>query len=182
MHWQRRCRNICKILLWFSWWRNYQWSTSGTTFSGAIRISTRANPPELLVQTVPFAANCSSCGSSVQWSLIIAQPGMALHLLQHGNYTGWKYRLFWPHKTHRYNSSSPARCRADSWFPPSQWETALLCNDVSHWLGASLKSAPEMSGFLLYLGEILLRYNGTQLYHPGSFCVCAQPMRDGVTV
>ena len=23
----------------------------------------------------------------------------------------------------------------------SQWETALLCNDVSHWLGASLKSA-----------------------------------------
>ena len=24
---------------------------------------------------------------------------------------------------------------------PSQWETALLCNDVSHWLGASLGSA-----------------------------------------
>ena len=24
---------------------------------------------------------------------------------------------------------------------PSQWETALLCNDVSHWLGASLESA-----------------------------------------
>ena len=23
---------------------------------------------------------------------------------------------------------------------PSQWETALLCNDVSHWLGASLES------------------------------------------
>ena len=29
-------------------------------------------------------------------------------------------------------------CRADSRFAPSQWETALLCNDVSHWLGASL--------------------------------------------
>ena len=26
-------------------------------------------------------------------------------------------------------------------FAPSQWETALLCNDVSHWLGASLESA-----------------------------------------
>ena len=26
--------------------------------------------------------------------------------------------------------------RAASWFAPSQWETALLCNDVSHWLGA----------------------------------------------
>ena len=32
--------------------------------------------------------------------------------------------------------------RADSRFAPSQWETALLCNDVSHWLGASLDSAP----------------------------------------
>ena len=32
--------------------------------------------------------------------------------------------------------------RADSRFAPSQWETALLCNGVSHWLGASLESAP----------------------------------------
>ena len=31
--------------------------------------------------------------------------------------------------------------RADSWFAPSQWETALLCNDVSHWLGPNLESA-----------------------------------------
>ena len=37
----------------------------------------------------------------------------------------------------------PGDCfsRADSRFAPSQWETALLCNDVSHWLGANLKSA-----------------------------------------
>ena len=28
-----------------------------------------------------------------------------------------------------------------SWLAPSQWETSLLCNDVSHWLGASLESA-----------------------------------------
>ena len=28
--------------------------------------------------------------------------------------------------------------RADSRFALSQWETSLLCNDVSHWLGASL--------------------------------------------
>ena len=33
------------------------------------------------------------------------------------------------------------RYRADSRFAPGQWETALLFNDVSHWLGASLKSA-----------------------------------------
>ena len=31
--------------------------------------------------------------------------------------------------------------RADSRFAPSQWETALPCNGVSHWLGASLESA-----------------------------------------
>ena len=30
--------------------------------------------------------------------------------------------------------------RADSRFAPSQWEMVLLCNDVSHWLGASLES------------------------------------------
>ena len=35
-------------------------------------------------------------------------------------------------------------CRADSRFAPSQWETPLLCNDVSHWLGTSLKSAVIM--------------------------------------
>ena len=29
---------------------------------------------------------------------------------------------------------------ADSRFAPSQWETALLCSDVSHWLGGSLES------------------------------------------
>ena len=29
----------------------------------------------------------------------------------------------------------------DSRFAPNQWETALFCNDVSHWLGATLKSA-----------------------------------------
>ena len=31
--------------------------------------------------------------------------------------------------------------RANYRFVPSQWETALLCNDVSHWLGANLESA-----------------------------------------
>ena len=37
--------------------------------------------------------------------------------------------------------------RADSRFAPSQWETALLCNDVSHWLGASLASGRADSRF-----------------------------------
>ena len=33
------------------------------------------------------------------------------------------------------------QCRADSRFAPSQWETSLQSNAVSHWLGASLESA-----------------------------------------
>ena len=35
--------------------------------------------------------------------------------------------------------------RADSRFAPSQWETALLCNDISHWLSASLALALYIS-------------------------------------
>ena len=31
--------------------------------------------------------------------------------------------------------------KADSRFVPSQWEAALLWNDISHWLGANLESA-----------------------------------------
>ena len=31
--------------------------------------------------------------------------------------------------------------RADSRLAPSQWEAVLLCNDVSHWLGANLEWA-----------------------------------------
>ena len=38
--------------------------------------------------------------------------------------------------------------RADSRFAPSQWETALLCNDVSHWLGANLGSSLYMLLFI----------------------------------
>ena len=40
--------------------------------------------------------------------------------------------------------------RADSRFAPSQWETALLCNDVSHWLGASLESALHTCSVLCF--------------------------------
>ena len=43
--------------------------------------------------------------------------------------------------------------RADSRYAPSQWETVVLCNDVSHWLGANLKSALILHcGFLHLAG------------------------------
>ena len=42
-----------------------------------------------------------------------------------------------------HNTEAPVTCtsiiRADSRFAPSQWVTVLLCNNVSHWPGASLK-------------------------------------------
>ena len=37
------------------------------------------------------------------------------------------------------------RIGVDSRFAPSQWETALLYNDVSHWLGASLELSLRIS-------------------------------------
>ena len=39
-----------------------------------------------------------------------------------------------------YNATTLYWCSADSTFAPSQWETVLLCNNVSHWLGANLES------------------------------------------
>ena len=39
------------------------------------------------------------------------------------------------------DSSSCVLCGTDSRFVPCQWETALLCNNVSHWLGTNLESA-----------------------------------------
>ena len=41
--------------------------------------------------------------------------------------------------------------RADSKLAPSQWETALLCNDVSHWLGANLELALCIFSYCLTL-------------------------------
>ena len=66
-------------------------------------------------------------------------------------------QLIWRSGTSKWNLQAPVpdlqmssrnwtswqatRIRADSRFAPSQWETALLCNAVSHWLGTSLESA-----------------------------------------
>ena len=61
-------------------------------------------------------------------------------------------------------------------FAPSQWDTALLCNDVSQWLGASL----ELALMLLFGWTTpVLLFNTTQTqrgakemigYFPGRRC------------
>ena len=50
--------------------------------------------------------------------------------------------------------------RADSRLAPSQWETALLCTDVSHWLVANLQSA------LSYICKVMVLLYYTYLSHP----------------
>ena len=49
--------------------------------------------------------------------------------------------------------------RADFRFAPSQWEAALLCNDVSHWLGAILESALVMGWFLPGTVYVLVNFS-----------------------
>ena len=44
---------------------------------------------------------------------------------------------------HEYDGKKK-QVRVDFRFSPSQWETALLYNDGSHWLGASLESALQV--------------------------------------
>ena len=53
----------------------------------------------------------------------------------------FQYSLWWKFFFKINMTTFPYQCRADSRFVPSQWDTALLCNDVSHWQGASLESA-----------------------------------------
>ena len=50
--------------------------------------------------------------------------------------TSWTLR--WPHHT----TSIVHVCRVDSWPAPSQWETSLQSNAVSHWLGANRRLHP----------------------------------------
>ena len=52
--------------------------------------------------------------------------------------------------THPVINSNRCTYMADSRFAPSQWEMALLCNDVSYWLDASLESALHLYT-LLYI-------------------------------
>ena len=58
-------------------------------------------------------------------------------------------------------------CRADFRFEPSQWETALLCNDVSRGLGASLESALWLYPVLPDQFSIQMLINSLT---PGRFC------------
>ena len=64
--------------------------------------------------------------------------------------------------------------RADSRFVPSQWETALLCNDVSHWLGTSLESDVEMLLCQFLNAQFVLKISNMLLHNHGPLHWCMQ--------
>ena len=64
------------------------------------------------------------------------------------NYTPWHFRV------------GDCLYRADSRRAPSQWEVALLCNDVFHWLGAHQESA------LLYVIVLSAYIAHCNAFHP----------------
>ena len=73
----------------------------------------------------------------------------------------------WNHEQHK----------ADSRFAPSQWETALFCNEVFHWLGASLESA--LTTYVLSSFQAMVSVLHTActefVFHLSfySLCICA---------
>ena len=60
--------------------------------------------------------------------------------------------------------------RADSRFAHSQWETALLCNDVSHWLGANLDSVQYIVTRIVHIFTNTYNISITRL------CKCISPV------
>ena len=84
------------------------------------------------------------------WLQVIPRMPLLTHLMEayaynpdikaHGTYMGPIRGRQDPGRPH-VGPMSFAIWEADFRFAPSQWETALLCNDVFRWLGASLESA-----------------------------------------
>ena len=66
----------------------------------------------------------------------------------------------WFHAMACYLNPTEPVYMPQSWFyrlAPSQWETALLCNAISHWLGANQESALSQQWLIAYhLGLYLL--------------------------
>ena len=48
--------------------------------------------------------------------------------------------------------------RADSRFASSQWETALLCKNISHWLGTNLESPLHIRTHFIWYQDICIYY------------------------
>ena len=63
-------------------------------------------------------------------------------------------------------------CRADSRLAPSQWETSLQNNAVSHWLGASLESTLCCMHAILISPDSINHLTVMTLWHSWSLYPC----------
>ena len=89
----------------------------------------------------PFFSICTCHTWIASLSLVFLHKDCYLRLCKRGTIRNIHYET-------SHVSMNMANIRADSRFAPSQGETALLCNDVSHWLGISLESAMEYDSFI----------------------------------
>ena len=69
------------------------------------------------------------------------------HILNHFYNEKPSLRPFW--QSVNLTTDNTSRYRADSRFAPSQWETSLQSNAVSHWLGANLDTMYVLTALLL---------------------------------
>ena len=89
-----------------------------------------------------FCKACKSYKPHAQWA---SQNKWLMSTIKSFHYFGEFYRVS---STSQSIATDPLLCepvmsryRADSRLAPSQWETSLQSNAVSHWLGANLESA-----------------------------------------
>ena len=86
-------------------------------------------------QSILSSGNCLSIGTKSFWR-IWAEPSWRRISQESSSRFRKRISSFTVSVKNQHNSMS--LLRADSRFAPSQWEMVLLCNNVSHWLGASL--------------------------------------------
>ena len=84
--------------------------------------------------------------SGVIWALQHLNPSGGQHVAQTDKKENTEGPHDWPfgrgiHRFPSQKASDAGDNRADSMFAPSQWETPLQSNAVSHWLGTNLESA-----------------------------------------
>ena len=87
----------------------------------------------------------------IQWNTVDLEVSIVVHSPSH---------MFWGHFLYR----------ADSRLAPSQWQTALQSNAISHWLGANLEFSPA----IMHQPYGCLPCSGDCLLFGGSSCIIFQ--------
>ena len=123
--------SYCLMWILVMWWRpNFAWLSGTTVVLVLDPLSSHHSwswPRD--IHTVELLYN----------AIIFLQKTHKIHSIAHPWGRGTEYLfefIVWSMSSFCYCHATD---KADSRFAPCQWETVLLCNDVSHWLGASLE-------------------------------------------